>query len=409
MAAKWSTTQWENMTNLEQAKYYHNNGMSMNLSTPTGGEVRGTPRNMPLAKAYHAFADNPTDQTAKATYERLAAADAGGAGTATDSAIANFKLPAGGLKLNTYYDKNSIESGHTLAGEIAAFKAAGYGVEAKGNGYIITSLPKATGGTSTDGSIGADVSSPPILGRDLIGRIDNYAGKIENISNSQLSLADKMAKMATERNNFEMELAKTQEGRAANLWQRWKTVYEPLETQFVKESQAGTPLDLAAQRAGAGVTQKFNQLGQEQETGLRSAGYSPTDPTWQRAARLRDIAMTSGEAGAMNQARDTTRTENWAKKQYAVGLGTPYQSAATGATTSAGGMTTGGLSGLNAVGQTQGTAAGELATTAGLYSTPYGNMMDWYKLLAQGQFNVQAAKEGNKTTALDWLKWALPA
>lgn len=429
MAANISLQEWEAMSDQKQAEYYGRNKTNMVVYDATTGDGNTgrrysvKPRNMNYYEKWHAFELNPNEANQRALMEAAKTAYGGSGGTSSGSSFpAGLTPPSGGLQLKTQYYPRDFGSKGSAVDVARALKAAGYGVAVTpSGGIVVTKIPQNIN-TSTPGSGGSNPSATsPWAGvsggatptqmvvpltSEFNARIDNYAAKIENIQNSQLALADKMTAIAKERNAFEMELAKTQEGRAADLWQRWKTVYEPLETQFVKESQAGTPLDYAAQRAGAGVQQQFNKLEQQEETGLRSAGYSEQDPTWQRAQRIRDIAKTATQAGAMNTARDTTRTENWEKKKFAVGLGEPYAQKATATTSSAAGMTTGGLPGLGSAGQLKGMAAGELKDIAGLYSVPYSNMMDWYKLITQGQYNVQAAKEGKQPTALDWLKWA---
>jgi len=445
----WSQSQWDSFPNSRQALIY--NHQQGHVALTTGGE--GQPRNMPYVDAYIAFTKDPTNSALQQKMNSLYGGDFVSAGGSSGGTGGNRggndprtmparnpapttigrddwkKLPADQQSqyrtittshgvyytLKSPYLPNSTSDGTGPGGGNRVNPVLPGGTRDQQGNYVSpTSVSGVNSGGTVPGGGGSYLPAQdvtPTQGTQFqfsnwMARMDAYANEIKGIQNSQLKTADKIAKIAETRNNFEMELAKKQEGRSEDLWNRWKTVYEPLETQFVKESQAGTPLDYAAERAGAGVKQKFNELGQEQEAGLLSAGLSSADPTWQRAQRLRDIAGTAAQAGAMNTARDTTRTENWDKKKYAVGLGEPYAGKAVSTTGSAAGMTAGGLSGLSSAEQGYTSAAGTASDRAGLYTSPYSGMIDWYGLLEKGASNVKAAKEGAKDTTLDWLKWA---
>jgi len=63
------------------------------------------------------------------------------------------------------------------------------------------------------------------------------------------------------------------------------------------------------------------------------------------------------------------------------------------------------LPGLSSAGQGMTSAAGSAKDMAGLYTIPYENMMNWYKLLESGNQAAKAAKAGSP----GWFAQALSA
>jgi len=164
---------------------------------------------------------------------------------------------------------------------------------------------------------------------------------------------------------------------------RFNTIYGDFEKEFVSEARAGKDPGVAAERAMAGVTQQFNRAREASEEGFRGRGISSDSPQSVSTQRGLGIGEALGRVSAADQARRATESENFARKQVALGLGLRLPSEAASQAATAGGLFGGGANLLNA-------SAGALSGAAGIAgdgAQGYGNSL----LNRAGMFRQQAS------------------
>jgi len=119
-------------------------------------------------------------------------------------------------------------------------------------------------------------------------------------------------------------------------WDYYKSNYQPLESNLIKQAQdAGSPTEFARARgaANADVTAGFDQARKQTRSRMESYGINPGSPAYQSTLASTDIAEGATKAGALTAADNNTRNLAYSKALDVVGLGRniPAQSAASAA------------------------------------------------------------------------------
>lgn len=133
--------------------------------------------------------------------------------------------------------------------------------------------------------------------------------------------------------------------------ERYETVFQPLEDQFIEYAQNyATPERMAAEvgRAQAGVAQQFDQARAAQQQQLESFGINPADTRYSALDIGVQTQQAAASAAAGTEAARTTELTGQALLGSAVELGKGYpgqSTAALGAATAAGGTAAGATSG----------------------------------------------------------------
>lgn len=130
--------------------------------------------------------------------------------------------------------------------------------------------------------------------------------------------------MQAELNDLAKQTSEFFTGMAKEDRDRWKTVFEPLEDQFVKEAaEFDTPerREEAAARARADVqSAAATQTGTAQRQ-MASMGVSPDSGRFAGVDRALGLGTTLASVTAQNQARDQVQQQGHALKTAAIGIG----------------------------------------------------------------------------------------
>ncbi len=156
----------------------------------------------------------------------------------------------------------------------------------------------------------------------------------------------------------QLAAAKTAQQWSSEDRARYKSVFQPLQDEFVAEAQkygSEEYQDKAAAEARADVINAAaSQSGQRQRQ-MASLGISPTSGRYSGIERASDIQVSLGAAGAENNARELVRNKGLALKSDAINLGNGLPSSAAGSL---------GL-GVNAGSSAVGTAGAPISAYAG--------------------------------------------
>lgn len=115
---------------------------------------------------------------------------------------------------------------------------------------------------------------------------------------------------------------------AAEQWQRYKDVYAPLESQYVKEAQnfgSDANYARAAGDASATVSQQF---GKARDRLGRTPGLDPSSAAFQAGMTGLDLAQAASDATAQNAARTNVRDTAFARQGTALSMGKGLDGAA---------------------------------------------------------------------------------
>ena len=253
-----------------------------------------------------------------------------------------------------------------------------------------TLAPAATGAaTTTTGQTDPTTAATDLTAAqkyELQNRSIDLQQQAIDIAKSQAQAAIQAGYMQAGLAATSSRYAEEEATRARERYAEYKDTYLPRERQFVRESFEGLRTEPEAASAGQAVIQSFDKGVQMARRDLARLGIDPSSPRYAGLLQNLTIARSAAEAGARNEARRDVRDINWARKQYAVGLGKGLPSEAASMTAAAGPLISGASSARSAgLGGTQMAAGGVSDALGGLAST-YGN---WYN--AAQDFSRQAA------------------
>lgn len=140
--------------------------------------------------------------------------------------------------------------------------------------------------------------------------------------------------------NRQLDLAENQDARAGQLYNDYRTTYEPRQRQLVGEvfdSNLTSP-ETAAARATTDVRKAVANSQQINERGLRRLGVDPSSGSFAATRRDVEVANAGLEASERGFARRETRDSNFGRQLGVLQLGQGLPSTAGGLTSSAGGI-----------------------------------------------------------------------
>lgn len=144
------------------------------------------------------------------------------------------------------------------------------------------------------------------------------------------------AKQASKAGNAARRSVERQDRIAAEQWQNYLDIYDPIAQQLAyeiggiqptsEEAIAGLNVqqygeNAAATRAGADVATSFDVARQNAERNAARYGINPNSGAWAGIDRGVQIAQGAGQASAMNNARQIKHQQNIDNKTRMVGLG----------------------------------------------------------------------------------------
>jgi hypothetical protein len=185
--------------------------------------------------------------------------------------------------------------------------------------------------------------------------------------------------------------------------QRTKTVFQPLQDEFIQEARTyASPAkqEQAAAEAAADVTQALTTQSQINKRNMARMGINPNSGRYQETQRLDDLSTALAVAGAKNSTRQQVRDKGLMLKADAINVGSGLPSstaAAYGIGLNAGNSATGNATQANGnwrantgiVGQGFGGAMQGYANQGNILNNLYGNQVQAWQ--AQQQANATSA------------------
>lgn len=135
-------------------------------------------------------------------------------------------------------------------------------------------------------------------------------------------------------------IAEAQEGRARELYNDYRTTYEPRQRQLVQDAFEGdlTSPEAAAARATADVRKATANAQEIRDRGARRLGVDPSSGAYAATARDIDVGNAALEASERGFARRETRDSNFGRQTQVLGMGQGLPATAGGLSGSAAGI-----------------------------------------------------------------------
>lgn len=150
--------------------------------------------------------------------------------------------------------------------------------------------------------------------------------------------ANKAAKNA---NNAAADSARLQTEIARDQWDRYKSIYEPLERSYVNEAQQYDSPENYARAAGDASATVANQFSKAREQLMRTPGLDPSSGAYQAGMTSLGLSEAATNAVQQNAARMKVKDAAFARKTDALSLGKNMPAQATSGLASAAGTQTG--------------------------------------------------------------------
>lgn len=147
----------------------------------------------------------------------------------------------------------------------------------------------------------------------VVGGVVSY-GLNSILNDDSSSSADRANQAATDATALQAQIA-------AEQWDRYKELYDPLERQFITDAQnydSPTEYQRAAGEASATVAQQF---GKARERLGRTPGLDPSSPAYAAALGGLDLAEAATGATQQNAARQKVKDTAYVRKTDALSLG----------------------------------------------------------------------------------------
>lgn len=260
-------------------------------------------------------------------------------------------------------------------------------VESKSEEYFgPVAMCKGGGGDPPppDPNIGNAAVKNAQLGQDWL----TFAKQQFDVGNTRQAAMDALTTKVTDQ---QLSTQAQQAQQATDAINRYKTVFQPVQDQFVNTAQnydsAQNQSDMAAQ-AKADVMANGNAQKQSTIRQMASMGINPNSGRFQAITQGGDTTTALAAAGAQNNTRQAVRDKALALKADAVNMGNGVQ--AGGATAASLGLNAG-----NAVVGNQGAANANFYANTGIMDKGYGGAMQGYS----NQGNILNTQYGNQLNA----------
>ncbi len=185
--------------------------------------------------------------------------------------------------------------------------------------------------------------------------------------------ADEMSALTKRVTEQQLDAAAQAQGWAKEDRARYKSVFQPLQDEFVAEAQKYGSEEYqseAAAKARADVISAASRQADQRGRTMAAMGVSPDSGRYAGVERSADTAVALGAAGAENNARELARSKGLALKADAINLGNGLPSSAAG---SLGLGVNAGSSAVNTTG-----------ASIGAYNSAYGIAQGGYQTAMQG-------------------------
>lgn len=150
------------------------------------------------------------------------------------------------------------------------------------------------------------------------------------------SLLNRGASNAASRaNNASADATQLQSQIAAEQWDRYKTMYAPLEQAYVSEAQNYDSPENYAKAAGDASATVSEQFSKARDRLNRTPGLDPSTPGAQATMAGLDLAQAATDATQQNAARQKVKDTAYARKTDALSLGKGLPAQASSALSSA--------------------------------------------------------------------------
>lgn len=122
---------------------------------------------------------------------------------------------------------------------------------------------------------------------------------------------------------------------AAEQWDRYLEMFDPIERKFVAEAQDYASPERYAKAAGEASATVASQFGKARDRLMRTPGLDPSSGAYQSAMVGLDLSQAAADATQQNAARNRVDDLSYARLQDAVALGKGLPSAASSTLSSA--------------------------------------------------------------------------
>jgi hypothetical protein len=216
------------------------------------------------------------------------------------------------------------QTGEIVAGAESWSRPTGKGpwlpLDARGN--VIAKVPatqnQAGGGPVADA--GRAIAS--LFGQGLTSALGAQGLVLNDYANPLKGMAQGAWGIGTGYAGAGSGLAQEFERRGAGQQSLYEDTFRNALRDYGTAARFGEPTGLAAERAGAGVQQQLNAAQSDIQANLARRGIHPGSPEYNRAMTQLSIQGALGKAGAMNQAADQARVQNFQKLGGAAQMGT---------------------------------------------------------------------------------------
>lgn len=207
-------------------------------------------------------------------------------------------------------------------------------------------------------------------------------------------------KAAARASNASADAAGLQSQIAAEQWDKYQEIYDPLERQVVKEAQQYDTPENYARAAGDASATVASQFGKAREQLMRTPGLDPSSGAYQAGLTNLGLAEAANSAVQQNAARMKVKDTAFARKTDALSLGKGLPANASSALGSAA-ATNNALATFNTnLGLSQAGAAGRVMDRITSPNAING-MASWLKGPQAGSMNGNGSVQGNADYVYD--------
>lgn len=189
---------------------------------------------------------------------------------------------------------------------------------------------KPGGGILPQGGKGGSSAPSPdpnigIAQRELAQISREYLDSFKNDVWPELQrIADKQEDRADEQFALDRQVQNKQMAIADEQYDRYKTVYKPLQDDIIQQAKDYDTESNREQQAALAIgdtRDQFEQQRQNQSMQMRSYGINPNSGRFQGMMNANNVMEAATSAAAATRARSAAEQLGWAKKMDAIGLG----------------------------------------------------------------------------------------
>ena len=170
------------------------------------------------------------------------------------------------------------------------------------------------------------------------------------------------------------EATRAQSDIAKEQWNRYKSIYAPIEDKYAQDAQNSDSATNSAKAAGAASSTVTDQFSKARARLARTPGMDPSTAAYTASLTGLDMAQAATDATQQNAARQGVQDTAWARKTDALSLGKGMPAQATAGLSSAAATAANQASNQYALAGQQGANAGQFASN--LWSA--GEKAGWF-------------------------------